>query len=267
VDEHQKAGTTSPVDADDANKALGENTEGADRDTGADAEDELTQLRKEKALYLANKGVVEERNRLKQERDEFEQRLQEREAQSPTVAPQGAEHDPRMQELEADLAALEANYRAGVPGSLTTMRLLQDQIALRREMADDSYLSRLRDPEEEKELTAFYKANKAHFNSINAAHDALIGRKARQSQAALVREKAALAAKEAEAEEVIERKAEGVVTTHQRGVTGAEVRPRKMSEAAFNEKIAQLEAAGREGDAFQLRKDRLRGKLIVGGSG
>lgn len=261
--EDQKAGTTPETDADDAKKALSENVNEAGRDAGDDADDELTTLRKEKGLFLANKGVVEERNRLKAEKEELEARLRERE-ESPTATAPGAASDPRMAELEADLAAVEANYRAGVPGSLTTMRLLQDQLQLRREMADDSYLSRLRDPVEEKELATFYKANKAHFNSIQAAHDAMLGRKARQSQAELARERAALAAKEAEVAADAARKEAGTVSTHERGITAGEVRQRKMSEAAFNEKIAKYEAEGREGEAFNLRRDRRNGKLIVG---
>jgi hypothetical protein len=264
VDEDQK---TTATDAGDGGKV--EATTGTptadDRNADESVEQELARLREERKNLLP--GLQEKAskyNEVERRAEEAEARLRERE-ESPTATAQGA--DPQMRELQERIARAEQNAAAGDDAAFVSLVVLRDQLAQRKEMADERYLSRLRDDEYAKRLEKFYAANKAHFNSIAAADDALVGRDARENRAKLAREKAELAAKEAEVEADNRRKEAGTVSTHERGVTAGEVRARKprMTESAFNAKIKTYEDNEREGDAHKLRADRLYGRLIVEG--
>lgn len=252
MDEDQKAGTTPQNGGDDAAQAaLAGTTEQADRDAGAEGDEKRTDW---KALYLSSKDKIERANQLEREKAELEERLRATET-SPTDAPQSPD-EAVAREMQEEYIELLQRAQAGDVLAKRELRRWEAEAVRQRELADELYLARMRDAEQEAELRKFYKANRSHFNSIAAAHDALAGRTARAAQAELSRKQKA-------AEEIIERKDADVVKTHQRDVGAGEVKVRKMTEAQFTERIRELESAGKMDEAMALARQARRGSIVV----
>lgn len=257
MSEDQKAGTTLQDDGDEAAQAAAAGTpETADRDAGAEGQEQDEKRTDWKALALTYKGKAERLNEMERRTQELEERLRASE-QSPTEAPQTLD-DAAAREAQEEYLELVQRAQSGDVLAKRELRRWEVDAVKDRQLADELYLARLRDPDHEAELRKFYKTNRAHFNSIAAADDALAGRKARQASAAL-------AAKEKTADEIINRRDEGIVKTHQRDVSAGEVKARPMTESAWDERIKELEAAGKNDAAFDLRAKRRRGEIVVRG--
>jgi hypothetical protein len=260
---------------DAARAALAGDAAATDSDAGPEAGEKRIDWR---ARYLTEvTPALEEKNRLKAERDALEDELRAAK-KPPTADPQAAKDVDEVRELQQLVTQASIQAENGDATSKLALKLLEDRLrekqetmeARRNESVDRlnrDYLAeatvigddgdeRSLTREERRELRAFYERNKQHFQSMEAAHDALLGRKFRETRASLIKE-------QKRAEKDVERDA--VISTTKRDVGAGEVRARKMTEAAFRSELKRLRDAEDDGAAYALQRDRIAGKIVVQG--
>jgi hypothetical protein len=275
-EQDQKAGTDRPDDTGDdaAAAALAESVAAADRDAESEGQDkERTDW---KALALTYKGKAESHNKLEEEVQELRARLESK--PSPTDDQKGQREDAELHELMQDLAEAEKQYRTtkdvAYKLSANSVRLQlidrQERAIERREekqeRGDRDYLLNAVEADEDgeetplspkrrEELRAFYKKNRDHFASIEAAHDGLIGREHRQTRAQLAKEKKNLRREE-------DRSSETVIRTGTRDVSAAEARGRSMTFDQYQAKLAKLEHSDPDA-AWKLKQDVMHDRVHI----
>ena len=275
-----KAGTTETHDTgDDAAKAaLAESEREDDRDAG-DGDDEASGKRVDwKALHLTlGKPALEKVKALEAELAELRQK-QRADHEPPTPDPQQSQDLAKLERFRKAVAAAQRMKDNGdeladlaLINAEDNLRIHQERMLERQatalERANSDYLAdaevvgedgeaRPLNRAERRELSDFYEKNKGVFRNIEAAHDALLGRKYREELKTLTK------AKRQVVEDERRREREGVISSGKRDVGAGEVKARRMTEAAYQAELKRAVEAD-DGSDYRLKKDRLAGRIVV----
>jgi hypothetical protein len=277
----QKVGTTDAGNTGDdaANAALAGDLTDADHGPETDGADEGKRHDWKTKYLTETKTALEEKNRLAERVRELEE--QAAGPKSPTPDPQAQDEERFLQELMQDLSESDRRYQEtkdiAYKNSSTSLRMqiarekrdIEERIARDAKEADHDYLAAAEVPDDEtgedrpmtvkekQALLAFHKRNPGVFRNLEAAHDAMIGRNAKQAlrEAAQVR---------ARAKRETERRDDGVVNTSRRDVSARVAQERKMTEAQIDARQAQLDATDPKA-AWKFKQDVAHGRIVSTG--